>query len=155
MAKAAEKKKETTGEVIKDTIKRITNKDILGELEVPKEKTFLYTVLGSIAGYKIGNSIHGEYFTFRGDFMAITADGLKEFRAPSLIIPFPLDVKIASAFDSLHTMSNGKRVICEIAFKVGYEPGETPTGYTWILEEIIKLVPSNSLDALKSRVMSF
>ncbi len=149
-------------EAEKFVIKKITNKDVLGDIQKPKKETVLYTVIGNILGYDIGNTTYGDYIKFKGDFVAILEDGSKEFRAPYVIIPTPMDLALASSFDSaLEALADpetgelpkGKRASCEMAVKIGYKPASTPTGYEWVLTPVIDVAPSSALESLKDKVL--
>jgi len=163
MAKANTKteSKTETKKVPAEVIRKITNKDVLGDISVPKEETPLYTLMGNIYGYDTGNTTYGDYIKFKGDFIAVTKDG-KEFRAPYAIIPTPMDLALAGQFDSAvealadpetGEIPKGKRAQCEMAIEIGVKPADTPTKYQWTMKPLIEIAPTNALDSLKERVL--
>ncbi len=158
-----ETKTETQQEtkVLSEIIRKITGKDVLGEITKPEKDIDLYTVLGTIYGYETGKGTYGEFIKFKGDFMAVVKDGGKEFRAPSAILPSPMDMALAGMFDKAVSemvdengeIPTGKRASCEMAIVIGIKPATNAYGYEWTMRPLIELQSSNVLDSLKDRVL--
>lgn len=162
MSKDENKKDDKTNtKPLAEIIRKITNKDVLGDIVNPKVDTDMYTILGTIYGYELGTSTYGEFIKFKGDFMAIRKSDSMEFRAPSAIIPSPMDNALAGMYDNALTLlvdengeiPKGKRASCEMAIVIGMKPSKIPTGYEWTMRPLIELQSSNTLDSLKDRVL--
>ncbi len=150
-----------TEKQLSEIIRKITNKDVLGDIETPKEDSDMYTILGTIYGYDVGTGTYGDFIKFKGDFMAIRKSDSKEFRSPAAIIPQPMDNALAGMFDKAVAemadengeIPTGKRASCEMAIVIGMKPATTPTGYEWTMRPLIELQSSSVLDSLKDRVL--
>lgn len=147
-----------------ELLRKITNKTVLGKeflSEAPKEATKLYTLMGVISGYQQDNSEYGTFIKFKGDFVAEVAHNGAEFRAPSCIVPVPMDDVLAAMYDKAVAemvdpdtgeMPSGKRASCQFAVEIGYKPSETPTGYEWTVTPLIKMQENDAITSLKSQL---
>lgn len=138
-----------------ELIRKITNKNILGDITVPEKPVTLYTLVGNVYGYEIGNTQYGDFIKFKGDFSATLMSNGQEFRSPCAIIPAPMDMVIANLVDdaALGITETKAKVGCELGISVGVKPANTPTGYEWTVKTLIDVVPTDSLRLLKDKVM--
>lgn len=144
--------------------RKITNKTVLGKLldDKPEEETVLYTLMGIIRGYQTGNTEYGQFIKFRGDFEAFNHVEQRSFRAPTCIIPVPMDDVLANQYDQTVAamvdaetgeLPKNKKPECRFAVDIGYKPSDTPTGYEWTVSSRVKMQENDAMLALKRQVL--
>lgn len=158
------KKGTAASKVVTELLRKITNKTVLGKefLSVaPKEATKLYTIFGTISGYKADSGDFGDFVIFAGDFVAaLESDKTKEFRAPKCIVPVPMDSVLVAMYDkAVADMADedgelpiGKKAVCQFAVEIGYKPESTPTGYEWTVTPLIEMQPNDAISSLRSQL---
>lgn len=142
-------------------LRKITNKTVLGKefLEAkPKEPTDLYTLMGVINSYQPGQSEYGTFVKFKGDFVADVHVSGESYRAPNCIVPVPMDDVLATMYDKAveemvdketGEMPPGKRPQVQFAVKIGYKPGDTPTGYEWTVTPLMEMQENDAITNLR------
>jgi hypothetical protein len=131
-------------------LKKITTKDIVGELKAPDKAMQLYYVYGAVTGAK---SQKGKYkekeFLLIGRFEAVRVSDRQEFTAQRLYLPD------ATYQDSLATTvltpnADGEVVEPEFAFMIGYGPhAKSPTGYAFTCEPMTDTRAQDRLSNVK------
>lgn len=147
-------------------LRKITNKTVLGKdfLEAkPKEPMNLYTLMGVISGYQSGQSEYGAFVKFKGDFVAEVHMTNQSYRAPSCIVPVPMDDVLAGMYDKAVAdmvdpetgeMPAGKRPQVQFAVEIGYKPGDTPTGYEWTVTPLMEMQENDAITNLRQTLVA-
>ena len=132
-------------------LKKITTKEIVGELKAPTKFTQLYYVYGAVTGAKEqkGKFKDKEYVLI-GRFEAVRVSDRQEFKSQRLYLPD------ATYQDSLATLAltptaNGEVVEPEFAFMIGYDVhAKSPTGYAFTCEPMTDTRAQDRLAAVKN-----
>lgn len=116
-------------------LKKITTKEIVGDLKAPEGFTQLYWVYGAVTGAKEQKGKFKEKeFLLLGRFEAVRVSDRQEFKSQRLYLP-DASYQDALAHTVLTPTKDGEVVEPEFAFMIGYDKhSKSPTGYAFTCE---------------------
>lgn len=132
-------------------LKKITTKDVVGELKAPETFTQLYYVYGAVTGAKEqkGKFKDKEYVLI-GRFEAVRVSDRQEFKAQKLYLP-DMSYQDSLAATVLTPTKDGEVVEPEFAFMIGYDKhAKSPTGYSFTCEPMTDTRAQDRLAAVKN-----
>lgn len=146
-----------------EMLRKITNKTVMTKEFLdgpkPKESQVLYTLFGIIRDVTPGDGDFGPFLKFRGDFKAYNHVEEKVYRAPSAIVPAPMDDVLNNQFEAAKAAQidpetgeikgGAKKLKFQFIIDVGYKPSDSPTGYEWTTATRVKLQESDEMLALE------
>ena len=131
-------------------LKKITTKEIVGDLKAPDRFTQLYYVYGAVTGAKEGKGkFKDKEYVLIGRFEAVRVSDRQEFTAQRLYLPD------ATYQDSLAEMvlkgtADGEAVEPEFAFMIGFDKhAKSPTGYAFTCEPMTDTRAQDRLSNVK------
>lgn len=122
-------------------LKSITPKAVLeiaktAKVPVPKAAETLYVVFGVANGLMVKPSaFDADQQVICGRFEAVRAKDQQRFNAMQLYLPGDSHDVIVNALKP--NADTGLIPELQLAFKIGYRPEETPTGYAWTCEPVL------------------
>jgi len=128
-------------------VKKISTKTIVGKITrdmIPAKGTkYLFRIMGSAVGTKVGESNYGGFIGFRGNFKAVKVDDQTVVRSAVAFLP-------AMATDLLLAAVEGNEAGggVQFAFDVGIKAGDTPTGYEYVVTPLVEA--QDSMDQLEA-----
>lgn len=118
-------------------LKKISTKTVVGKITrdmIPAKGTkYLFRIMGTAVGTKVGESNYGGFIGFRGNFKAVKVDDQTEVRSAVAFLP-------AMATDLLLAAVEGNEASggVQFAFDVGIKAGDTPTGYEYVVTPLVE-----------------
>ena len=111
--------------------------------------TPLCAIYGRCTSFEAGQSDHGEYVKFKGEFEGVNLTTGKTYRSAVLIMPKVLE-------DLLHQAINLENAgSVDFAVRITAKPNEKSiTGYSYGVEPLIQPAESDALKALRSTAMA-
>jgi hypothetical protein len=125
-------------------LKKITVKDVCGEIKKPATTTWLVRVVGIARDYEIGTTNFGQFVRFKGQFRAIKIETGEVFDSGAMILPDIANNLIYGALSQ-----DGSNAV-EFAFDLGVKPSKSPTEYDYIVSSLIESKEADPLAALLS-----
>ncbi len=122
-------------------VKKITASTVMElkkteKLPVPKTQTPLYVVYGAANGLVHKPTAYDvDSYAIAGRFEAIRASDHQRFSAEYLYLPGDAHDRIVTALQP--NKETGLMPELQIAFNIGYGPGESPTGYVFTCSSVI------------------
>lgn len=119
-------------------VKKITCRSVCGIIKkFPEGK--LFDLVGNVSECKEGQSDYGPYTIFKGDFMAIRADGTI-YRSRSLLMPEIAEELILSGFEQAKDDDDGGFINLSIGIRLTKIVDENSTvGYIYGVEALIQM----------------
>lgn len=129
-------------------VRKLSTKTIVGNVKPlianATDKVFLYFIGGKAIGVKKGESNYGAWTAFTGDFVAKTHK--ETYRSSKAFLPPVVSDPIEAAFKD-----TGEEI--EFAFNIFVKKNDTPVGYEYVCEPVIKIRESDALAAIMEKAI--
>jgi len=131
-------------------LKKITTKEIVGDLKAPDKFSQLYYVYGAVTGAKKQKGkFKDEEYVLIGRFEAVRVSDRQEFTAQRLYLP-DTTYQDSLAMTVLTPTADGEVVEPEFAFMIGYDKhAKSPTGYAFTCEPMTDTRAQDRLSNVK------